>query len=209
MASAVAGLERTDALVVGQAASCERPVSGALRCVGEVAGVTLSEAAPIDGTEGLEGLALGDRHACGLSSGALRCWGAYDGGDRRPSPEAPPGASGRAFVDVAVGRRDAHALTCALDDAGGVACIGAAFAGQLGDGGPCDAAATTLVDVAGVGGAGDVAVDVAVGDAHACAALADGSVRCWGLDDEGQLGDGTPDDPTACRSTPAAVEGLP
>jgi alpha-tubulin suppressor-like RCC1 family protein len=34
------------------------------------------------------------------------------------------------------------------------------------------------------------AVDISLGASHACAVLNDGSVVCWGADDQGQLGDG-------------------
>jgi alpha-tubulin suppressor-like RCC1 family protein len=33
-------------------------------------------------------------------------------------------------------------------------------------------------------------IDLEVGDGHACALVADGSVMCWGSDGAGQLGDG-------------------
>ena len=32
------------------------------------------------------------------------------------------------------------------------------------------------------------ATDVALGEAHSCALLADASVRCWGSDEKGQIG---------------------
>jgi hypothetical protein len=41
--------------------------------------------------------------------------------------------------------------------------------------------------------------------AHTCAVLQDGSAWCWGLNDRGQLGDGTAYD----RARPVAVAGLP
>jgi alpha-tubulin suppressor-like RCC1 family protein len=47
--------------------------------------------------------------------------------------------------------------------------------------------------------------EVAVGDGHACARLADGSVACWGANESGQLGDGT----TLDRHLPTFVIGLP
>jgi len=45
---------------------------------------------------------------------------------------------------------------------------------------------------------------IVAGGAHACALRADGSVGCWGRNDDGQLGDGT----RTPRSLPAAVSGL-
>lgn len=71
--------------------------------------------------------------------------------------------------------------------------------GQLGDGSDV-AFSTTLVTVLGI----DSAVSVAVGNNNAYAALADGTVRAWGDNDYGQLGDGT----TTHSSTPVVVTGI-
>ncbi len=46
---------------------------------------------------------------------------------------------------------------------------------------------------------------IATGKGHACALTMAGSVHCWGLNDAGQLGDGTQDD----RSSPKLVAQLP
>jgi alpha-tubulin suppressor-like RCC1 family protein len=48
---------------------------------------------------------------------------------------------------------------------------------------------------------GVTAVEVAAGYFNTCARLADGTARCWGLNNYGQLGDGT----TATRTTPTPV----
>ena len=47
-------------------------------------------------------------------------------------------------------------------------------------------------------------VHAAVGDAHVCAVLESGAVRCWGANYAGQVGDGT----VFHRSVPVAVQGV-
>ncbi len=42
---------------------------------------------------------------------------------------------------------------------------------------------------------GPCAVEIAAGDHHFCARMSDGTVRCWGSDEFGALGAGTPRDP--------------
>ncbi|MCC6558614.1 MAG: hypothetical protein IT372_37240 [Polyangiaceae bacterium] len=50
-------------------------------------------------------------------------------------------------------------------------------------------------------------VKMALGDSHSCALLSDGSIRCWGSGEYGQLGDGT-SGPGAAKTTPTQVQGL-
>jgi len=54
-----------------------------------------------------------------------------------------------------------------------------------------------------VAGLSDVA-ELAVGGQHSCARLADGTVRCWGDNWVGQLGDGT----TTDKPSPTTVDAL-
>jgi YD repeat-containing protein len=45
---------------------------------------------------------------------------------------------------------------------------------------------------------------IRTGNFHTCARLTSGAIKCWGLNDDGQLGDGT----TTQRLTPVAVSGI-
>ena len=93
---------------------------------------------------------------------------------------------------------------------GTVKCFGSNQFGQFGDGTvggsyePAWAAHQELRLNASAAMA-DAAAAVAPGAYHACAAATDGeTVRCWGRNANGELGDGTTDD----RSTPGRVVGL-
>lgn len=81
-------------------------------------------------------------------------------------------------------------------------CWGANGAGQLGDG--TTTGRTSPVSVKTVDGPLSGVAAVAIGQAHACALRADGTLWCWGENRLGQLGDGT----TTGRSIAAAVPGI-
>jgi hypothetical protein len=89
--------------------------------------------------------------------------------------------------------------TCAVTSAGAVKCWGSNFEGQLGDG----TTTNRFVPVGVIGLTGGVRA-VAAGRYHTCALLFAGGAKCWGRNDEGQIGDGTNDN----RLTPADVQGV-
>ncbi len=89
--------------------------------------------------------------------------------------------------------------TCALTASGGVKCWGRNGSGELGDGTNTDS--TTPVDVIGLE-SGVIAVTTGV--VHTCALMANGGVKCWGGNGNGQLGDGT----QTSHIAPADVVGL-
>ena len=135
-------------------------------------------------------------HACAiLDNGDLKCWGRDefgqlgDGGSNTdinaPSSTAIDLGTGRTAVAVDAG--DSH--TCAILDNGDLKCWGYDFNGQLGDGGSntdTNAPSSTAINL----GSGRTAVAVSAGGQHTCAILDNGDLKCWGRDNNGQLGDG-------------------
>jgi alpha-tubulin suppressor-like RCC1 family protein len=137
---------------------------------------------------------------CGVKGkGTVRCWGENSAGqlgdgttDPRPFPVTTTVlASGAVLTAVkAVAVQGAH--SCALRSNGRAWCWGFNGSGRLGDGTTDDRHAA--VQVRRGGGFLTGVVAISAGLAHTCALLADATVRCWGDNDEGQLGDGTTDE---------------
>jgi alpha-tubulin suppressor-like RCC1 family protein len=120
------------------------------------------------------------------------------------TPRVTPAAVSATLVAVrglsgATALAAGNAHICALLQTGTVQCWGRNESGQLGDG-TSGGSRATPVAVRGLSGV----TALAAGSAHTCALLQTGTVQCWGLNDNGQLGDGT----TANRATPVAVRGL-
>jgi alpha-tubulin suppressor-like RCC1 family protein len=149
-------------------------------------------------------LAAGNQHTCArFSSGKLACWGANGSGQLGLGDTSnrgdQPGEMGDSLplVDLGAGLMITHlatgsAHTCALLDTGQVKCWGSNKMGQLGLGDTLDRGtmpgqmgdALPFVDL----GTGQKATALAVGLAHSCALLDSGLVKCWGANDQGQLG---------------------
>ncbi|AKV01363.1 BNR repeat domain protein [Labilithrix luteola] len=147
-------------------------------------------------------IAMGVSHACALLvSGEVQCWGdnqygQLGDGSTTNRPRAVPVSGLSGVLEVTAG----GSATCARLGAGAVKCWGGNGLGQVGDG---SGVAKVLVP-SGVVGLGSNVVAIRAGVAHVCALLGNGSVRCWGWNGTGQLGDGSETD----RPTPVAVQGL-
>ncbi|KAH9246587.1 hypothetical protein BASA81_015852 [Batrachochytrium salamandrivorans] len=86
---------------------------------------------------------------------------------------------------------------CIVDQGDAARCVGAGIWGQLGQG---NKDSTVLIQVQGL--ASGVA-EIHAGS-HSCTMLTDRSVKCWGDNADGQLGDGT----RVLRAAPRGMNGL-
>ncbi len=151
-------------------------------------------------------IGAGSSYTCGLgTSGGVQCWGSNANGQLGVGDTGNRGAStydmgahlpivalgsGKTVTAVAVGPRS----NCAILNDGSVKCWGSNYYGQLGLGDTATrgTAKSHLGDnLAAVPlGTGRTAVAISVGGFHSCALLDDQSVKCWGWNSSGQLGQG-------------------
>jgi len=142
---------------------------------------------------GVKAIAVGGEHSCALlDSGTVNCWGLNSNGqlgnDSTAWSNEPVEVIGISNVSqIALG--DEH--SCALLSDGIVKCWGWNGYGQLGDGTYEDRWVPTPVLGAPVSGIWLKAKAIALGDDHSCALISDGTVKCWGYNYYGGLGDGT------------------
>jgi len=157
---------------------------------------TPASAGDVDVGGNVTQIAAGNSHTCVLlTGGAVRCWGygasgrlgynsTKDIGDNETPASAGDVDVGGTVTQIATG--SFH--TCALLSGGAVRCWGAGSFGRLGYGNT-----NNIGDNETPASAGDVAVGGAVthisaADAHSCALLSGGAVRCWGYGVSGRLG---------------------
>src|ERR1035437_10916514 len=85
---------------------------------------------------------------------------------------------------VAVSAGDSH--VCAMTSVGVVWCWGYNASGRLGDASTTDS--NVPVQVSGLGSG---AVAISAGSSYSCAVITGGTVKCWGDNGSGQLGNGS------------------
>ncbi len=164
----------------------------------------------------VQALSAGEAHTCGIDLvQKVWCWGRNSEGQLGrgdfTSSFAATAVGTDLFKEVSVG--GLH--TCGITTSGAGRCWGYNVAGQLGNGSTADAAQPVAVP-------GSFRTDplvifhspdpdfplppgpfVAAGYDHSCAITAGGPTLCWGLNEYGQVGDGS----TANRTSPASVAG--
>ena len=198
-------------ITAGGRFTCAVTTAGAAKCWGyndngELGdGTTTNRYTPVDVSgldSGVAAIAAGLSHTCALmKDGSAKCWGDNVSGDLGDGSGAeqhtPVSVSGILSGGVAIVSGYGH--NCVLMNSGGLKCWGWNLMGQLGDGTTTDR--PTPVEVNGLAGK---ATAIAAGGDHTCAVIEDGSLQCWGLDTNGQLGNGI----AATRATPVVVVGL-
>jgi alpha-tubulin suppressor-like RCC1 family protein len=222
---AVTGLSDAKALASGDAHNCAIRASGAVVCWGKNNkgqlgdGTKVNRSIPVAVTGLTDAVALSlnvstfteASSSCALRAvGTVVCWGTqFDGQIVLSAGDFDGvGTSTIAITPVAIaGLADVRAISigvfhgCAIVGSGAVKCWGVNAFGELGNGsGSLLTTVITPVTVTGISNA----VALSTGQAYSCALLADKTVKCWGRNSSGQLGDGS----TTDRSTPVAVQGL-
>lgn len=148
-------------------------------------------------------VAAGSQFSCATRADNMWCWGnnrfvqlGLPGGpDSSPSPVVTLSSS-----VTALSAGGGHG--CAIDADRIAWCWGRAEDGQIGEPGlPGVGVAPVRVRSAPSSGPLTDVVSIATGEAHSCAATADGRARCWGAGDMGQLGQ-----PVVRAETPVEVQ---
>ena len=190
------------AVSVGGQHACAILSDGAVGCWGSNASGQLglstdlvsgsAEAGLVPSLSNVRGISAGANHTCVVrGDGTVRCWGANESGQLGNNTTEPSATPVQATGMVLVHQVEAGAdFTCARDFGAEVECWGDGFSNK-----PSLVSGVTAT------------IDLAVGDHHACALFSDGSAKCWGENDFGQLGRGDDEFPGS-KSQPVDVIGI-
>lgn len=182
----VEGLSDVVELKAGGFVACARTQTGAVKCWGTDA---IKNGAP---TAGAEEIAVAGAHACARTlEGKVTCWGEGLWGAKNVKQSGGDIAKATALST-------GDSFVCAVVD-GQARCWGRNDQGELGV--PPDKDTRTKPTL--VKNASGLA-KLASAEARTCALGGDGSVRCWGSNQEGELGRGV----KSVTETPGPVEGL-
>jgi alpha-tubulin suppressor-like RCC1 family protein len=205
----VSGLSGVTSISTGGNAGCATLLDQTVHCWGGLPGGVAATSPLTIPLGGVTQVQVGSGIICALlADGTVRCWGDNssgeigDGtyGDSMHPVTTPTEVKGLGQV---VALSAGYSFVCAVLADRTAACWGQNLKGQLGNGtvtvGPPSGIATPV----SVSGLTNV-VEISASNAYACALLGDGTVFCWGDNQDGTLGNGT----TSDSPTPVAVAGL-
>lgn len=154
----------------------------------------------VPGLSGVQAVEAGGDNVCVITSaGAAKCWGKANGilgmssGDAVATPQDVPFLSSDVSA-LALG----GGFACAIVSSS-AQCWGENMNGELGRG---YTSATESIPIVANGMSSGVTA-ITANDSHACA-VQDGALKCWGVNEDGEIGDGTKTD----RTEPVQVAGL-
>ena len=208
---AVSGLTDAVAISAGGDDTCALVSGGTVECwgyneFGQLGnGTTADSSTPamVAGLSDATAISVGGYDTCApLSGGSVKCWG--DGalvlGDGTTTSSPTPVTVSGLTNATAIAASGQH--ICALLSGGTVKCWGYNVYGYLGNGTTIDA--PTPVSVSGLSGVIAISGGGSSWGADTCALLLGGTVKCWGWNSNGELGNGT----TTDSYIPVSVSGL-
>ena len=184
---------------VGTTFACALTGTGAAYCWGEDGSAQIGNPAtavnflvPTAVTSQAEMISAGSGDACLIRNGKAFCWGLNANGQLGnnsttqslvPVAVTTSGAlSGVALTQIGAGT----SFACGLASTGTAYCWGLGTSGQLGNSATTSSSVPVTLPNGGVAG-----LQVAAGAAHGCALDNTGAGVCWGLNTNGQLGNGS------------------
>ena len=207
----VSGITNATQVAAGSVSACALLSNGTVKCWGKNDngqlgnGTTTRSLVPVDvsGLTSVTQVSGNYTSMCALrSDNTVRCWGwnvTHQMGDGtttdRSTPITPSGLGSVTQVSAGVFGG------CGLLTDATVRCWGAGNNGGLGDG-STTYATSTKTSPTGLSGVSQISGGPGWG--NECAVLTSGTVKCWGLNDNGQIGDGSTD----MRLTPVTVSGF-
>ena len=168
----------------------------------------------VDGAYDVKSVTAGSAHTCiTYTDGSAQCWGSNLGGqlgDGSTSDSNDPvdvaGIDGTSVASSAIALSAGQFSTCEINEDGFIGCWGDSGYGQLGRGNYDEGLTADWVSgmYGGTEENGIRAVSISAHDSqHVCAGLATGQLACWGMNESGEVGDGTTTDRLVPTLVPA------
>ncbi len=198
------------AITTGAAHACALLSNGKVKCWGSNDRGQLGDGTDQDRSVPMEvpnlsdvtAISAGGEHTCALTNtGAAKCWGQNTSGqlgdgtkDKRLTAVSVSGLTG--IVSLSAGTEH----TCAITTGGEAKCWGKNLYGRVGDGSNTRIIPSPVT----VEGLDAGVISLSSGNEHTCAITKSGTVKCWGNNGSGQIGDDT----TRNKNRPTDVTGL-